>query len=402
MPPFLITLFHGVVLALLLVALFQLAVHLAVMPRLRAPLLHQPSGAVSPRISVLVPARNEALNIERCVRSLLTQDYPNFSVHVLDDHSTDSTAAIVRSLGLTEGNGGLLRGAELPERWVGKNWACHQLSQVADGEYLLFTDADTEHQPGMLRALLGMARQQEAVLVSAWPEQLTETFAERLVVSLLPFCGLLFYPHLLVYLLGKKPLWRQRVPISWRRGLGAANGQVLFFSRTGYRAIGGHLALREHLVEDVALGRAVAERMGEGLWWVNCDGARFVRCRMYRNTREVWEGFTKNARAAFEGFAIGFWAAGLLQLVLLLLPFAFLLGPERYRDWAVLQVCVILTMRILATAGLGGSWWSVILHPFAYGFALAIGMNSWRRSRGPGVLWKGRLYAVRHPLQTER
>lgn len=389
-----LTLLHVTLTGALLVSVVVLGLNLAVVPRLRKV---RPRCGVLPRVSILVPARNEALNIEACVRSLLAQDYPTFRVHVLDDHSTDGTGEMVRRLGLDEGNGGLLKGRELPQGWVGKNWACHQLSEAADGEYLLFTDADTIHAPGALRALVSLAQERGASLVSAWPEQLTVSLGERLVVSLLPFVGALLYPHFFLRLLEAHPGLRQWVPVRLRRSLGAANGQVILFERSGYERVGGHAGLRAHLVEDVALGRAVASRMGEGLWWVNCDGAGLVQCRMYRDLEEVWEGFTKNVRAAFEGGLAQFCAAGVVQALVFVLPFCCLLAPTSHVEWARCEVGLVLLLRVLATLGLGGSWWSVVLHPVAYGLALAIGLNSWRRSAGAGVLWKGRLYQVRHP-----
>ena len=389
-----LTLLHVLTIGGLLLALPLLALNLAAMPRLRKVRMDEGPW---PTVSILVPARNEALNIEACVRSLLAQDYPTFRLHVLDDHSVDDTAAIVRSLGLTEENGGLLQGADLPKGWVGKNWACHQLSEAADGDYLLFTDADTIHAPGSLRALVSLAREKGAALVSAWPEQLMESPAERLVVSLLPFLGGLFYPHFALRFLELHPELRRWVPSRLCRSLGAANGQVILFERQGYQRVGGHAGLRAHLVEDIALGRAVAQRMGEGLWWVNCDGTEMVKCRMYRNWGEVWEGFTKNVRAAFETGVVQFCAAGLMQILWFVMPFCWLLGPESHLKWARIEVGLVLLLRALATLGLGGSWWGVALHPFAYGLALAIGLNSWRRSAGAGVRWKGRIYEVSHP-----
>ena len=394
--PLLLTLIHLFLLVALGIALLQLLCNLATIPKLRSVRFQTGS---TPKVSVLIPARNEALNISACVSSLLAQDYPNFSVHVLDDHSSDETAQLVRDIGLTEANGGLISGAPLPAGWVGKNWACHQLSQLpqsAQSEFLLFTDADTIHQPNALRALVEIAQQHGASLTSAWPEQITVSPVEKLVVSLLPFSGILFYPHLLFSVLGTRPHWRKKVPEKLRRTLGAANGQVLLFTKAAYEAVGGHDALRSHLVEDVALGRAVAARMHEGLWLLNCDGAGLIRCRMYRSAAEVWEGFTKNVRAAFESSHLGFWAAGIIQLALFLLPFGLFLGPKSHSLFPQAELLIILLMRALTTLFLGGSWLSVALHPLAYLIALSIGLNSWRRSMGPGVVWKGRVYAVDH------
>lgn len=391
--------FHLVVLFLLFCACIAIFLHLFCIPKLRSV---RWSEADAPLVSILVPARNEALNIEACVRSLLAQDYPHFQICVLDDHSTDGTARIVEKLGLTEENGGLLVGRELPYGWVGKNWACHQLSRVAKGEYLLFTDADTVHSQNVLGALVATLREHHAVLVSAWPRQEVVSFGEKLVVSLLPFAGIVFYPHLLLGILGRYPELRQLVPAWLRRRLGAANGQVMFFSRSGYDAIGGHESVRNHLVEDIALGRAVASQIKEGLWWVNCDASNLVRCRMYRSFAEVWEGFSKNARAAFEESEAAFWAAGVVQFCVLVLPFVWagLSWPRPELAW--MQVALILLLRVVATIGIGGAWWSVVLHPIAYMLGMLIALNSWRCSVGPGVRWKGRVYSVEHPLDSAK
>jgi chlorobactene glucosyltransferase len=383
--------FHGFVIVSLCGALTTVVLHLLVMPRLRPA---RWNSGEAPRVSILVPARNEEATIAPCVASLLAQDYPHFRLHVLDDHSTDKTAQIVESLGLTEANGGLIRGGHLPAGWVGKNWACHQLSRVADGEYLLFTDADTVHAPESVSALVAAAREHDAILVSAWPRQIMGTWSEKLVVSLLPFVGVVFYPHLLLSILGRNPGWRRKVPPAVRRFLGAANGQVLFFKREGYDRIGGHAGLRDHLVEDIALGRAVAQKMGEGYWWVNCDSAGLVKCRMYRSFGEVWEGFSKNTRAAFESRHATFWAFGLWQTLVFVLPF-FLVFFSTHLLPALAEVFLLWLIRSLVVLFHGGSWWSVCFHPVAYALALAIGFNSWRRSRGAGVRWKGRLYPVR-------
>ncbi|MEO6788580.1 MAG: glycosyltransferase, partial [Chthoniobacteraceae bacterium] len=126
-----------------------------------------------PLVSILVPARNEQRSIEECVGSLLRQDYPNCEVIVLDDHSDDATGAIVERLfanAAGEHSGlktRLLHGQPLPEGWTGKNWACHQLAQAARGEFLFFTDADTEHAPGTVTAAVAYSLRNRASLLSA-------------------------------------------------------------------------------------------------------------------------------------------------------------------------------------------------------------------------------------------
>lgn len=375
-------------------------------PRLRhAARIHDCTS--SPLISILVPARNEAENISRCIASLAFQDYPHLEIIVLDDQSTDGTADLVRQQPVNGRRLTLLEGKPLPEGWVGKNWACHQLAGAAAGEWLFFTDADTWHEPSHVSRLLHAAIHWKADLISSWPEQVMETWAEKAVVSLLPFVGTVGYPHALLRLLERLPMHlKAGIPGRFSRFLGAANGQVLMLSRGAYQRIGGHASVRNHLVEDIALGRAVAARLHEGMWWMNVDGSPFVHCRMYRNFRGVWEGFSKNIRAAFENHAGAFVAAGSIQFLVLLLPFFLMLENvwhEGEMDYATIGECVwIWVLRGAVTAGAGGSWWSVALHPFAWALALLIGLNSGLRSALGRVSWKGREYRHDPSAGTEK
>jgi chlorobactene glucosyltransferase len=385
-------LYQVFVLACLVFFLATVIANLACFDGLRSAPAPAPEQA--PLISVLVPARNEARNIAPCVRSLLSQDYPNFELIVLDDHSEDGTAEIIRELGVNESTKPhrLLKGNPLPAGWTGKGWACHQLAGAASGQFLFFTDADTEHAPGTLSALLAYAERQRADLLSAWPRLVTRTWGECLVIPMILFLGLVMYPHWLLLFLQERPRLAARLPASFRRMLGAANGQSMFFRRSAYEKIGGHASLSDHLVEDVALGRAVASRMGEGMRLFNCDALQFSTCRMYRSFPEVWEGFTKNMRAAFEDSLAGFLGLGTLHAIAFFLPFfLFALG----RPWSVLaisQIAIIVCIRILLTLRFRTSWWSAICHPLSEALLMAIGLNSWRRMATKGVTWKGRTY----------
>jgi chlorobactene glucosyltransferase len=349
-----------------------------------------PPAAEAPRVSILVPARNEARNIAACVSSLLAQDYPNFELLVLDDHSDDGTMEIVRGLGV--GDRQLLPGKALPVGWTGKGWACHQLSLAAGGDYLFFTDADTTHAPGTVSAAVSAARAYRADLLSAWPRLITQTWGEKLIIPMVLVVGMVMYPHWLLLFLQKRPWLAARLPQSVQRMLGAANGQFMFFTRAGYDRIGGHAALRDHLVEDVALGRAVAARMGEGMRLLNCEALGFSTCRMYRSFVEVWEGFTKNIRAAFEDSLAGFLVIGTWQVCGFLLPFVFVFHTSPARPLVVAQIAVIYLIRVAVTWRFRTSWLSCFFHPVGEALALAIGVNSWRRLATKGVSWKGRVY----------
>ncbi len=147
-----------------------------------------------PFVSVLVPARNEELNIEKCVSSLLRQNYPNFEVIVLNDNSTDKTSLILKRLQQTNPRLQVINGNSLPEGWPGKHWACHQLSQAARGQYLLFTDADTVHAPNALQHAINALVNEKADLVTALPRQEVVSFGEKLVVPFMNFAILSFLP----------------------------------------------------------------------------------------------------------------------------------------------------------------------------------------------------------------
>ena len=386
--------YHLAVTGFLLVVGMNIAINwpLLIAPRVRR---YDPSQGSVPLVSVLVPARNEAARIISCLRSLLAQDYPNYEVVVLDDHSEDDTAAIVRDHGCR-----LLTGRSLPDGWTGKAWACHQLAAEARGDYLLFTDADTAHEPGALGAFLGHALDSDAALLSAWPRQITGTWSEHAVIPLVYVLLLGALPHYLLRRLQRHPEYARGASAASLRTLGAANGQYMLFRRDAYDAIGGHAAVSDHLVEDVALARLVAARTGEGMRLINCDGSGLVGCRMYGSFAEVWEGFTKNLRAAFAQSAAAFWLFGTLQAAGLLMPFVFACAPGWAGRWwtlTVAQAVCIYAVRAAMAVRFRTSWWGVWLHPVGQGLSLLIGLNSWRLSTQKGVTWKGRSYRMNSP-----
>src|SRR5260221_2601749 len=172
--------------------------NLPVLVRLRSG----PVPEKCPLLSVLVPARIEARRIGLCLQSLLAQDYPHFECIVLDDQSDDGTADLVQQLGFSTdpvAEFGLVGGRPLPPKWIGKPWACYQLSQVAHGEFLLFTDADTLHHPCPISAAISVALRDRSDLLTAWTRQITRTFAERLMIPFLFVPAAACLPYWLLY-----------------------------------------------------------------------------------------------------------------------------------------------------------------------------------------------------------
>ena len=341
-----------------------------------------PSG---PFVSVLVPARNEALNIERCVRSLLQQNYGSYEIIVLDDGSTDTTPELLCSL-VRESGGRLrsLKGEPLPEGWHGKSWACFQLGRHAKGELLLFTDADTIHQPDALRRSVGALEDSGADMLSLTPYQELGSFWEKLVVPMVYFILMCFLPLRLV--------WTSRNP-----AFSFANGQFILFRRDFYDRINGHAAVKGDLVEDVWLCMAVKKAGGTVTAY---NGTDTVSCRMYRNGKDVWEGFSKNLFAGLGYKTLALLAMIVMTALLYIAPYAFLVRSLFISEFSVplfwlplIQIAVVLLSRVIIALAFRQPLSVVLLHVFSQVVLLAIAVNSFCVIKfGKGASWKGRNY----------
>ncbi len=337
----------------------------------------------APLISVLVPARNESRTIAACIESLARQDYPHYEVIALDDQSTDDTGAQLDAIAAREARVRVIHGTESPPPgWNGKSYAAHRLAQQARGEWLLFTDADTVHAPESVRRGIAQAAALRADLLSAFPQQVTQTWAERLMVSFivdfLPLVGL----DLERIARGRA----QRV---------AANGQYLLVRADCYRAAGGHAAIAAELVDDFALANRLAE---QGCIVALVSGVGMLRCRMYSSAHEVWQGFSKNLmlglstatgpRAAWQAPAFAFAYAAIFVLPLV--------GLLRRGHRAVSAITLLWLTLLRAGVGIfleRPAAESLTTLPAAWG-VMAIGLNALiRRARGRAVTWKGRDYS---------
>jgi len=392
-----------VILPLLGLCLLQSIVNMWLLRRLR-PVWHDHAVPGEQDVSVLVPARNEEQRIRECLASLIAQQPAVREIILLDDRSDDRTPEIARELGFREDPGSrlrMIRGEELPDGWVGKNWACHQLSREADARsgHFLFTDADTVHSPGCVAAALSHARSTGADLLSLWPDQITGTWSEKIFIPLGYLLFMAFQPFPLLAWLQAEPDRVRRWGFSRTRlaSLGAANGQFLLFRRESYRLLGGHEALRDHLVEDIAFGRRVAARTGEGMRLVNADGIDLLTCRMYSGLGDLWEGFSKNLRPVFEESHVLFLLFGITIGALFLLPFLLLAavfsGFPQLLWPSLITVALILLLRGLLTIRFRTSWVGWVGHPVGIALAILIAINSWRLCRTNSISWKGRRYS---------
>ncbi len=335
-----------------------------------------------PRISVLVPARDEAENIEACVRSLLALNYPNFEVIVLDDHSGDDTYAILCRLRDQDHRLRVLIGADLPADWYGKPFACWQLAHAASGELLLMTDADCVFAPDALLLALGARQEHQADVVSLVPDLRCEGFWERLLIPIQYFVIFAFLPTPLI----------RTTPYPW---FAAANGAFLFLSRETYFAVDGHRAVRQQLAEDVKFAQHV-KREGKSLWYG--DGSRTYFVRMYHGLDELWAGFAKNLFPAFShNLPLLLWIVFVLINVFVLPPLWALWGWVGGAAWTLLPLAAYLglaAVRLGLTLRFGrDSGGYALLNPLAWSVVVGIALSSAYRSvSGRGNAWKGRVY----------
>jgi glycosyltransferase involved in cell wall biosynthesis len=346
-------------------------------------------------ISVLIPARNEELGIEACVRSVLASRHVELEVIVLDDASTDRTTEIVRAIAEKDARVRLETAPSLPAGWCGKQHACFALSKLARFDTLTFLDADVRLETDALARMALFLKQSGAELVSGFPRQDTGTPLEKLLIPLINWLLLCFLPF-----------WGMR-HFRWF-AFGAGCGQWFMTTRAAYEKVGGHSAIKSSLHDGITLPRAYRKA---GFFTDVCDATSLATCRMYRSASAVWFGLAKNAR---EGMAatgqIGFWTAvllcgqvlpyGLFCLQWLVLSDVVPAPPGLWLDLVGARVNLVF----MAVAASLGTRYAVadrfqhssvgwLLHPVAIVLLLAVQWYAIVRAViGKPVGWKGRTH----------
>ncbi|WP_369053569.1 glycosyltransferase [Kineococcus terrestris] len=352
-----------------------LTAHTALNARaLRRPPVDPP--AVAERVSVLLPARDEAERVGACLAALLDQVQvgEGYEVLVCDDRSTDATASVVRAVAAGDRRVRLLEGADPPPGWLGKPAACARLAAEARGDVLVLVDADVVLAPHAVAAAVALLRGSGLDLVSPYPRQLALTWAERLVQPLLQWSWLTTLPL-------------RAAETSRRPSLAAANGQFLVVDAAAYRRAGGHGAVRGEVLDDVALVRAVKAAGGSG---GVVDGTDLAVCRMYGGWSELRAGYAKSLWSAFGGpagaVAVG---AGLL-VVYVLPPLAALTGSRA----GALGYAAGVVGRYLAAERTGGrSLPDALAHPVSVALLVGLVADSHAARRRGSLRWKGRRVA---------
>ncbi len=356
-----------------------------------------------PPVSIIVPARNEERNIHRCVSSLLAQDYENFEVIVVDDGSTDNTGKILDDLAATHPNGQrlwVLRVRDLPAGWAGKPHALHRGVQEANGSWLLFTDADTWHEPDTLSSALTQALAERADLFTLGSAQQLPGFWNKVLMP--------------VAFMGVSMLYPPRLVNDPHSPVAVANGQFLLIRRAVYEMVGGYARrdLRYTLLDDRDLARVVKDN-GFKLRFV--DGRGLVHVQMYHSFSEIWSGWRKNAflgnRGGLPFFLLQLIGLPMISVVPFLLPLLAWLtrlpprsdnhegcrvGSITAREANVataLEVLSLLAYRSWLNRQLDVPWYYAFTHPLAaLIFDGILGQSVWRIITRRGVDWRGREY----------
>jgi chlorobactene glucosyltransferase len=345
----------------------------------------------TPLVSIIVPARNEARNIGRCVRSILATPYAPIELIVVDDHSTDGTSDVARAAGGGDARLRILASPTLPNGWFGKQWACTTGAAAASGSILLFTDADTMHAPDLLPRAVNRSRRESADMLSVAGRQEMRSFWERLLQPQVFWILIVRYG-------GTESVNRASRPEDV-----IANGQYLLIGRGAYDVAGGHASVRDKVAEDLALAQRFF-RLGLRVRLVRGDDQ--LSTHMYGSLSELTDGWGKNVFAggidAMPGGAVGrvlfpFFLPlaplmALAPLAGLVLALAGVAGPA-VATWSTICLAATLLWWALIYRGFHQRIWYALLFPVGAAVVLFIVLRAIGRGRRVG--WKGREYVAR-------
>ncbi len=346
----------------------------------------------APLISVIIPARNEGSRIPSSLESILTQDYPNIQVIVVDDCSTDSTLSIARSYAGRERDLTVIEAGDHPDGWTGKTWACHMGARHANGEWFLFTDADTVHAKNSLSSAYALASTTGADVLSLIPAIELKATSAKAVVPLLGAVIEILYP-----------VRKVNDPSS---SLAYTFGSYTFVKKEAYFKIGGYEAVKNRIVEDRAFGEIVKRR---GLKLYLAKGHDLISSKWADRFMDVWHGLQRVISSSVAGNVLGGILFAAAAFVMLLFPFIVapavtywliagsyvgqnlhvVLGLSLY-SIAAFMCIIAVRVRQYPGGGVG-----ILLAPFGAALLTLVLLTTvYRTFTGKPLVWKGRTYSA--------
>ncbi|ADU32224.1 glycosyltransferase [Evansella cellulosilytica] len=333
----------------------------------------------SPLISVLIPMRNEERNVAKVINNLKALTYQNFEVIILDDHSEDDTKQLLQQAIGSDNRFKVIDGKPLPQRWVGKVFACHQLALEANGDYFLFLDADVSIHENTLERTL-RAFHLGTGLITGFPKYPVKNFFSHLLVPMQHF---IVHFHLPIFIANntKRPAFT------------AAHGAFMMFKRDAYEAIKGHYSVKNSLVEDIHIAREV-KKTGYYVRLMNISDS--VSCFMYESNKEVWAGFSKNI---FPGLGKSKALALLLStfyFAIFLLPFLIFIGGlfSSSPFLSSIPFLLVLAQKCIVDIFTKQASWNFLLFPLSViATILVLFYSMFLQFSKRGFSWKGRTYS---------
>ena len=332
------------------------------------------------KVSVLIPVRNEEKNIEKCVNSVIIQGEIVGEILIYNDHSTDKTETIIKSLVKKYKN--LVKKTEtknLPKGWLGKNYACYRLAISSKSENILFIDADTTLRKNAISNLFMIYSESDNSMISAWPKIVMKNKIEKLLMPILNLIVFTIFPYIIST--------KINIP-----SLGIAHGACIFFNRKKYMKLGGHKLVKNNFFEDTSLAK-IWRTFGEKSNIIN--GENIIEVRMYKSFREITEGFTKNFYPAlgniirFFVFQIYFLFSYILFPILML----FFIFQSRINILFFIVIFISLAPRIMINIKFRYGITSLVLNPVSIIIMLYIGFRSYYHSSiKKNITWKKRMY----------
>ena len=259
-------------------------------------------------VSILIPARNEEANIGRCLYSLIDQSYKNIEIIILDDDSTDYTFSIAKEISKKDKRIKIVKGMPIEKDWLGKNWACHQLSSIAKGDMLLFIDADTKLQSKTIEETIVEMEEFDIDLITLFPKRVTSTSVDKIISVTV---GWFIFSCLPILFSNKNPIFS------------SAFGQYLLFRKGAYFSIGGHESIKDNILDDFELGRSITR---EGFNLKVFDGTDRISTFSYSSEREAIDGLSKSIFPFFSNRLVPFFLLWILFMAMSIVPVLVIFG----------------------------------------------------------------------------